>query len=313
MRTLAIELPGIGEPESLRTITRELPDPGPGEAVVRVEATGVSFAEQQMRLGKYYDQPPFPFVPGYDLVGVVERVGAGVALAPGRRVAALTKTGAWAERVVLPAADLAPVPDGVDPVDAETAIVNGLTAWRMLHRTARVGRGGTIVVLGAAGGVGSLLVQLARNAGARVIAAAGGEGKLALARELGADEAVDYTREGWAASLEADVVFDGVGGAIASAAFGTLRPGGRMCSFGLASGTWAKIEPEAAHAREVELVSQARPTPEESSQRTRHALAEAAAGRLRPVIAQAVPLADAAAAHAAIEARATAGKTLLVA
>src|SRR5215207_11652329 len=130
MRTLAIELPGIGEPETLRTITRELPDPGPGEAVVRVEATGVSFAEQQMRLGKYYDQPPFPFVPGYDLVGVVERVGAGVALAPGRRVAALTKTGAWAERVVLPAADLAPVPDGVDPVDAETAIVNGLTAWR---------------------------------------------------------------------------------------------------------------------------------------------------------------------------------------
>ena len=135
MRTLAIELPGIGEPETLRTIWRELPEPGPGEAVVRVEATGVSFAEQQMRLGKYYDQPPFPFVPGYDLVGVVERVGAGVALAPGRRVAALTKTGAWAERVVLPVADLAPVPDGVDPVDAETAIVNGLTAWRMLHRT----------------------------------------------------------------------------------------------------------------------------------------------------------------------------------
>jgi NADPH:quinone reductase-like Zn-dependent oxidoreductase len=85
MRTLAIELPGIGEPETLRAITQELPDPGPGEAVVRVEATGVSFAEQQMRRGKYYDQPPFPFVPGYDLVGVVERVGAGVAL---RRAAA---------------------------------------------------------------------------------------------------------------------------------------------------------------------------------------------------------------------------------
>ena len=147
MRTLAIELPGIGEPETLRAITPGAPEPGPGEAVVRVEATGVSFAEQQMRLGKYYDQPPFPFVPGYDLVGVVERVGAGVSLAPGRRVAALTKTGAWAQRVVLPVADLAPVPDGVDPVDAETAIVNGLTAWRMLHRTARVPSGATIVVL----------------------------------------------------------------------------------------------------------------------------------------------------------------------
>src|SRR3954449_3372544 len=116
MRTLAIELPGIGEPETLRAITQELPDPGPGAAVVRVEATGVSFAEQQMRRGKYYDQPPFPFVPGYDLVGVVERVGPGTppeGLCVGKRVAALTKTGGWADRVVLAAADLVPVPDGV--------------------------------------------------------------------------------------------------------------------------------------------------------------------------------------------------------
>ena len=150
-----------------------------------------------------------------------------------------------------------------------------------------------MLVEAAAGGVGSLVVQ--------------------LARELGADETVDYKRDGWARGLEADVVLDGVGGAIAHAAFGTLRRGGRMCSFGLASGTWAQIEPEEAQARDVELVTQARPTPEESSERTRHALAEAAAGRLRSVIGQAVPLAEAAAAHAAIEARATAGKTLLVA
>src|SRR3954462_4822890 len=144
MQAREIELPGVGEPETLRLRTRELPPGPPGQALVRVEASGVSFAEQQMRRGKYYDQPPFPFVPGYDFVGVVERVGAGVALAPGRRVAALTKTGAWAQRVVLPVADLTPVPDGVDPVDAETAIVNGLTAWRMLHRTARVPSGATI-------------------------------------------------------------------------------------------------------------------------------------------------------------------------
>src|SRR5215207_10685597 len=129
-RTTEIVLPGRVESSGLQVHARNLPAPAAGQAVLRMDATGVSFAEQQMRLGKYYDQPPFPFVPGYDLVGVVERVGAGVALAPGRRVAALTKTGAWAERVVLPAADLAPVPDGVDPVDAETAIVNGLTAWR---------------------------------------------------------------------------------------------------------------------------------------------------------------------------------------
>ena len=179
-------------------------------------------------------------------------------------------------------------------------------------RAVRIEPGEAVLVEAAAGGVGSLLVQLARTAGARVIAAAGGERKLAAARALGAQVTVDYTRDGWAEGLEADVVFDGVGGEIAYAAFTTLRPGGRMCSFGLASGTWAKIEPEKAHARAVELVSPVRPTPEESSERTRHALAEAAAGRLRPMIAQAVPLADAAAAHDSIEARAKAGKTLLV-
>lgn len=116
----------------------------------------MSFAEQQMRLGKYYDQPPFPFVPGYDLVGRVEAVGAKVVgVAVGDRVAALTKVGGWAERVVLDAGDLIAVPAGVGAVEAETLVVNGLTAWRMLHHTARVRRGETIVVLGAAGGVGT--------------------------------------------------------------------------------------------------------------------------------------------------------------
>ena len=239
MRTLAIELPGIGEPETLRAISQELPDPGPGEAVVRVEATGVSFAEQQMRLGKYYDQPPFPFVPGYDLVGVVERVGAGVALAPGRRVAALTKTGAWAERVVLPAGDLAPVPDGVDPVDAETAIVNGLTAWRMLHRTARVQPGGTIVVLGAAGGVGSLLVQLAVDAGIRVIGVAGTRQQDSV-RALGAIP-VDYRADDVPARVReiapdgVAAVFDHVGGDGIEASWRMLARGGTLVSYGSAA------------------------------------------------------------------------------
>ena len=111
---------------------------------MRVEATGVSFAEQQMRRGKYYDQPKFPFVPGYDLVGT----------AGGRRVAALTKVGGWADHVVLDEADLVDVPDGVSAEAAETVVVNGLTAYRMLLRVAKVQRGETIVVHGANGGVG---------------------------------------------------------------------------------------------------------------------------------------------------------------
>src|ERR1700751_1628903 len=114
-RTTEIVLPGRVESNGLQVHTRELPAPAEGQAVLRMDATGVSFAEQQMRLGKYYDQPPFPFVPGYDVVGVVESGPA-----KGRRVAALTKVGGWADRVVLDAADLVPLPDDLDPVAAET-------------------------------------------------------------------------------------------------------------------------------------------------------------------------------------------------
>src|SRR5215472_3023439 len=115
---MEIVLPGTVEPEELELRRGPVPVPGPGQTVVRVEATGVSFAEQQMRRGKYYDQPPFPFVPGYDLVGIDESTGG--------RVAALTKIGGWADRVVLDKADLVPVPDGVSAEDAETVVVNGI-------------------------------------------------------------------------------------------------------------------------------------------------------------------------------------------
>src|SRR5690349_22558410 len=123
MNATEIVLPGIGEPEALQVRTRELPEPAAGQVVVRVDATGVSFAEQQMRRGKYYDQPAFPFVPGYDLVGTVETLGPGTDPALlGRRVAALTKTGGWATRVLVDAADLVPIPAGLDPAAAETFV-----------------------------------------------------------------------------------------------------------------------------------------------------------------------------------------------
>ncbi len=249
MQTLQIELPAVGEPETLRAVRRELPEPAAGEALVRVEATGVSFAEQQMRRGKYYDQPAFPFVPGYDLVGVIERLGAGAGggtgadaddgLRPGMRVAALTRTGAWAERVVLARADLVPLPDGLDAVAAETAIVNGVTAYRMLHRSARVRAGQTVVVLGAAGGVGSLLVQLARAAGVRVIGVAGSRQQEAVAA-LGAT-AVDYRREDVPARVRelapdgVAAVFDHVGGAGIADSWRMLARGGTLVSYGTAA------------------------------------------------------------------------------
>src|SRR5262245_54855227 len=125
MRTNEIVLPGKVEPNGLQMRVRELPAPGQGQVTLRMDATGVSFAEQQMRRGKYYDQPAFPFVPGYDVVGTVDAVGPGVDPAlVGRRFAAVIKTGGWASHLQLDAADLVPVPDAVSSAAAETVAVN---------------------------------------------------------------------------------------------------------------------------------------------------------------------------------------------
>jgi NADPH2:quinone reductase len=213
-----------------------------------MEATGVSFAEQQMRLGRYYDQPRFPFVPGYDVVGTVIATGTGVdARLEGRRFAAVTKIGAWSEYVDVDARALLDVPDALDPVDVETVIINGITAWRMLHEVARVPRGGSIVVLGANGGVGSTLVQLARTAGIRVIGTAAVRHH-DLVRELGA-EPVDsrdpamYERLREVAPDGVDAVFDHVGGRGLSSSRSLVRRGGALVSYGTASTKNGRVNP----------------------------------------------------------------------
>ncbi|MFF4587929.1 medium chain dehydrogenase/reductase family protein [Streptomyces sp. NPDC001388] len=235
-----VVLPGKVEPEGLLIRHGEVPAPGRGQVLVRMEATGVSFAEQQMRRGRYYDQPPFPFVPGYDLVGTVLATGEGVdpGLA-GLRVAALVKVGGWASHVALDAADVVAVPEGVGAAEAETLVVNGVTAWQMLHRKARVRAGQTVVVHGANGGVGSVLVQLARAAGARVIGTASARHHAAL-REQGVTP-VDYRAEDLAARIRAlapggvDAVFDHVGGRGIVDSWRLLAPGGTLVSYGSAS------------------------------------------------------------------------------
>lgn len=240
MTATEIVLPGLVEPEGLLLREREVPAPGPGQALVRVEATGVSFAEQQMRRGKYYDQPPFPFVPGYDLVGTVQAVGpdADPDLV-GRRVAAVVKTGGWASHAVVDVERLVAVPEGIDPADAETVIVNGITAWQMLHTIAKLRPGQTIVVLGANGGVGSTLVQLAVHAGITVIGTASPRHH-DLVRSLGATP-VDYRAPDLHARLRAlapdgvDAVFDHVGGPGLSDSWALLRRGGTLVSYGTAA------------------------------------------------------------------------------
>jgi NADPH:quinone reductase-like Zn-dependent oxidoreductase len=235
-----VVLPGVVEPSGLQVRQRTLAPPAARQALVRVEASGVSFAEQAMRRNRYPGQPKFPFVPGYDLVGTVAAVGPGVdPTLIDSRVAALTKTGGWASHALLAARDLVPVPAGIDPAEAETLVVNGLTAWQMLHRKAAVERCQTIVVHGANGGVGTTLVQLARHAGVRVIGTASPRHHDAL-RELGA-EPIDYNDTDLNARVRelapngVDAVFDHIGGTVLDSSYAMLAPKGTLVSYAIAS------------------------------------------------------------------------------
>jgi len=309
----AVWLREFGGPEVL--VAGDAPDPVPGEGqvLVRVAHANITFVETQFRAsgkGPFAAQPPL--IPGNGVGGTVVETGPGVP--PGwlgqRVVTATGGAGGYAELAVVPADGLFGVPDGLPLDQAVALLADGRTA-AMLVEAAAPRAGERVLVEAAAGGVGSLLVQLAAAAGAEVVAAAGGAQKLALARELGARSTVDYRVPGWEAAVgPVDVVFDGVGGEVGRAAFRTLAEGGRMVSFGLASGEWAGIPEAEAAARRITLLG-LRPTPERVRAATESMLARAAAGRLHPLIGQRFPLHRAADAHAAIESRRTVGKTLL--
>lgn len=316
----AVLLKEFGGSEALVAAGVPDPEPGPGQALIEVTFANVTFADTMFRAGGFGPfEATLPVIPGNGVGGVVASVGPRTdERLLGRRVISSTGgSGGYAEFAVVDAGGLVEVPDGVRLDDAVALLADGRTAM-MLVRAAGLRERDRALVEAAAGGVGTLLVQLTRSARAWVAAAAGGGRKLDLARELGAAVAVDYRDAGWAERVDEaagglDVVFDGVGGAIGRSAFGLLRPGGRMVSHGMASGEWAGISEEAAAERGVKLIGLGRPTPKEARGLTELALAEAAAGRLRPVIGQRFPLEKAAEAHAAIGSRATVGKTLLAA
>jgi len=293
----AVWLREFGPPSVLVAGEAAEPVAGPGQVIIDVEYANITFVETQFRAtGKGpFSGTPLPMIPGN---GVGGTVGS-------RRVIASTGgSGAYAERVAVDESALFDVPDDMPLDHAVALLADGRTATMML-RAAAVAPGERVLVEAAAGGVGTQLVQLAKAAGAVVVAAAGSEAKLELVRSLGADEAVDYTRDGWAAGTY-DVVFDGVGGDIARAAFAQLAAGGRMLSYGLASGSWAGISAEEAAARGVTLVQ-----PDRSPAALRSSTESILAAGTRAIIGQRFPLERAADAHAAIESRATLGKTLL--
>lgn len=238
--TTAVVLPGLVEPSGLEVHTVPVGVPGRGQLLVAVEAAGISFAEQSMRKGKYFGQPAFPFTPGYDLVGRVLLVGPDSdATLLGRRVATMTKTGGWTGHAVVEARDSVIVPDGIASDDAETVVVNGVTAWQMLHRAARVTSDQTILVFGANGGVGGILIQLAQLEGIHVIGAASPRHHDTL-RAIGV-EPVDYADPALEARVRelapngVDAVFDNVGGDTADLAWRLLARGGALVLYSLIS------------------------------------------------------------------------------
>jgi NADPH:quinone reductase len=226
-----------GGPEVLRVVEDDDPQPGPGEVRVRVLAAGVSFTDAQLRAGTYLGVPPPPFTPGYELVGVVDQLGPGCSRRhEGDHVAVLTVWGAYAQRVCVPEANAVEVPEDLDPAEVVSLVLTYMTAYQLLHRMAMAKSGETVLVHGAAGRVGTAVLELGALAGLRLYGTASARDRAAVER-LGA-VAIDYRNEDFVALVRAlpgkgvDVALDGLGGAVSLRSFRTLRPGGRLVVFG---------------------------------------------------------------------------------
>ena len=240
MRHTRIIVTHYGGPDALQVVEEECPEPQPGEARVRVVAAGVSLPDIMAREGVHPETPPVPFTPGWDLVGVVDRLGDGASgIEPGQVVAALPITGAYAEYVCLPHREFVPVPAGLDAAEAVSLVLNYVTAYQMLHRSARVRPGQRALIHGAAGGVGSALLQLGRLAGLEMYGTCSARGASAVT-DLGAVP-IDYQQQDFVEEIRrltgggVDVVFDGIGGTHMWRSRNALRPGGRVVVYGLTS------------------------------------------------------------------------------
>ncbi|MBN8941899.1 MAG: zinc-binding dehydrogenase [Rhizobiales bacterium] len=321
----AVQLSRFGAPDVLDIIDIPAPVAGPGQALIRVRAAGVNFFEVLMRADRYAVTPDLPMMLGVEVAGVVEALGDGAALPIGARVAiplfAAGRAGGYADYVAVEAASAVPLPEGLSFDDACALMVQGLTALHLVQRSRPEGK--TVQVTAAAGGVGSLLVQLAKRAGARrVIAAASSPAKRDLALALGADAAIAPGGAGWAAALgEAtgkaglDIVYDFVGGALTSACLDELAPGGELVFGALGRLDLDTARLETVFARNQSLRGFALLpllTPTNLRPDLEELFTLAADGALQVVKGGGYPLGAVAEAHRAMESRATTGKVVLV-
>jgi len=311
----AIQVTEFGGPEVLRLVDVPAPEPGDGEVGIRVSRAGINYADTHQRRNEYLAAAQLPLIPGAEVAGVREDTG--------ERVVAMCGTGGYAEYATAPAALTVPVPDGLDDGTALALLLQGLTAWHLYRTSARVQEGESVVVHAAAGGVGSLAVQLGRAMGARrVIATASTEEKRALALDLGADAAVDAAPEGLADRLveanegrRVDVVFEMAGGEVFEQSLKALAPFGRVVAYGNASGEPNTVATGRLMRRSASVVGfwlmHLVGRPEMVAGPLADLFARAARGELRAVVGATYPLAEAAQAHTDMQARRTTGKLLL--
>jgi synaptic vesicle membrane protein VAT-1 len=326
-----------GTPDVLHLQTAPEPQPGPGEIRIAVAAAGVNFADILGRLGLYPDAPRPPFTPGYEVSGIVDRIGEQVqGVSPGDRVLSLTRFGGYASHVVVPAALAFPAPPCLDDGEAAAVPVNYLTAWVALHKFGGLERGETVLIHGAGGGVGLAAVQLARRQGATIIGIAS-RGKHETLRALGVAHVLDSTADlveavrGLTGNRGADLVLDSIGGASFRTSYRLLAPLGRLALYGVSSiapgmrrSWWHALRTVAAMPRfkPLSLMNRNRGVFginlahlwDETAQLRRamtQLLGEIEAGHIRPVIARSFPLDQAAEAHRFIQARRNIGKVVL--
>ena len=311
----AIQQQEFGGPEVLELVELPTPEPQDGEVLVRVTRAGMNFADTHQRRNDYLAAQQLPLVPGGEVAGVREDTG--------ERVVALCGTGGYAEYANAPAALTFPIPEGVDDGTALALLIQGLTAWHLYRTSGRVGPGESVVVVAAAGGVGSLAVQLGTPMGAgRVIATASTQAKRDLALELGADAAVDADPDGLKERLieandgrQVDVVFEMAGGAVFDACLAALAPFGRLVTYGIASGDGNEVHTRKLMSRSRAVVGfwlmHCIGRPGMVDEALTDLYARAARGELRAVVGATYPLSGARQAQIDLAERRTTGKVLL--
>ena len=319
----AIRVYEAGGPEVLRYEDVPDPQPGPGEARVKIEAAGLNYIDTYYRTGLY--ATPFPFTPGSEAAGVVDAVGPDVTVVkPGDRVAYCLTLGAYAEYAIVPAAKLVPVPDSLSTEVAAALILQGMTAHYLTISTYPLKSSDVALIHAAGGATGQLLVQLAKRSGAGVIGTAGSDEKAALARQAGADEVILYETQDFEAEVKrltqgrgVDVVYDSVGLTTFAKSLNCLRPRGLMALFGQSSGPVPPIDLQILNQKGSLFVT--RPTlghyiasRSELISRAGDIFMWAVSGELAVRIDRVLPLSEVAEAHRLLQSRQTAGKVLLL-